>query len=173
MRRPFADGRDDAREIVVEQHHRGRLARDVGADFAHGHADVGALQRRRVVHAVARHRDELALRLKRLDDADLLLGIDARVHAQMPHAVRQLRVAQAGELASGDEAIVCVVGDSEPHGDRPRGERMVAGDHDGRHARLPALGHGARRFGARRIDQADEADEGKFPFYNRRGQLAG
>ena len=53
----------------------GRLARDVGADPAHRDADVGALQRRRIVDAVAGHRDELAARLQRLDDPDLLLGL--------------------------------------------------------------------------------------------------
>ncbi len=113
-------------------------------------------------------------RLQRLDDADLLLGIDARVDAQMPHArspaPRRSRRASSRPVIRRSSAVV---DDAEPHGDRARGERMVAGDHHGRHARLPALGHGARRLGARRIDQADEADEGKFPFYNRRGQLAG
>ena len=53
----------------------GGFARDVGADPAHRDADVGALQRRRVVDAVAGHRDEFAARLQRLDDADLLLGL--------------------------------------------------------------------------------------------------
>jgi hypothetical protein len=55
----------DGGEVVVEQHHVRRLARDVGAALAHRHADVGRLQRRRVVHAVAGHGGELAGRLQR------------------------------------------------------------------------------------------------------------
>jgi hypothetical protein len=52
------------------------LATSVPAD-AHGDADVGGLQRRRVVHAVAGDGDDLALLLQRLDDQHLLLGGDA------------------------------------------------------------------------------------------------
>ena len=46
------DGLDDRAEIVVEQHDRGGLARDVGAAPAHGDADMRGLERRRVVDAV-------------------------------------------------------------------------------------------------------------------------
>ena len=54
---------DDRLEVVLEQHQRGRLARHVGAALSHRHADVRGLQRRRVVHAVAGHRDDLAVGL--------------------------------------------------------------------------------------------------------------
>ena len=60
---PFANGLDDGREGVVEQDHRGRLARDVGAAHAHRHADIGLAQRGRVVDAVAGHGDDVAGRL--------------------------------------------------------------------------------------------------------------
>ena len=49
--------------------------RDVGAG-AHGDADVGFGQRRRVVHAVARHGDDAALGPELPDDAVLVLGQD-------------------------------------------------------------------------------------------------
>ena len=68
MRRPSRTACDDRREVVVEQHHVRRLARHVGAALAHRDADVRALERRRVVDAVAGHRDELARVLQRLDD---------------------------------------------------------------------------------------------------------
>ena len=57
--RPCSDGVDDGREVVVGEHHVGGLAADVGADETHGHADVGPLERGRVVHAVAGHRDDV------------------------------------------------------------------------------------------------------------------
>ena len=69
---------------------------------AHRHADVGALQRRRVVDAVAGHRDELALRLQRLDDADLLRRVDARVDAHVAAPARRApRRRAARQLAPG------------------------------------------------------------------------
>ena len=45
----------DGREIVVEQHHRRRLAGDVGAAAAHRDADVSRFERGRIVHPVAGH----------------------------------------------------------------------------------------------------------------------
>ena len=70
------DGLDDGREVVVGQdHHRGLLG-DLGAGDAHGHADVGHLERRRVVHAVAGHGHDVALAAEDLHQADLVLGRD-------------------------------------------------------------------------------------------------
>ncbi len=49
----------DAGEVALEQRDAGALDGDVGAG-AHGDADIGRGQRRRVVDAVARHRDDAA-----------------------------------------------------------------------------------------------------------------
>ena len=76
--RPSSTACDDRREVVVGQDHVGGLAGDVGARLAHRDADVGGLERGRVVDAVAGHRDDLAHRLQRLRDAHLVLGNDAR-----------------------------------------------------------------------------------------------
>lgn len=65
------DSLDDGGE-GVEQDHVGSLDGNVGA-AAHGDADVGGLERRGVVDAVARHGDDAAV-LELLDDAQLLLG---------------------------------------------------------------------------------------------------
>ena len=87
MRRPMAHGADDRGEVVVGEHERRGLARDVGAALAHRDADVGGLERRRVVDAVAGHRDDLAARLERLHDAQLLLGHDAREDVDVADAL--------------------------------------------------------------------------------------
>jgi hypothetical protein len=52
-------GRDDARQIALEQGDAGAFDRDVGAG-AHGDADIGGGKRGRVVDAVAGHRDDPA-----------------------------------------------------------------------------------------------------------------
>jgi hypothetical protein len=69
------DGLDDRGE-GVEEHHVGGLDGNVGA-AAHGDADVGRLERGRVVDAVARHGHDAVL-LELLDNAQLLLGRRAR-----------------------------------------------------------------------------------------------
>ena len=45
----------------------------------------GARQGGRVVDAVPGHRDDLAVRLQRPDDPDLVLGARARVHVDVAH----------------------------------------------------------------------------------------
>ncbi len=86
---PLAHGVDDRREVVVQQHHLGGLARHVRPLAPHRDADVGPLERRRIVDAVAGHRDELAPRLQRLDDANLLFRVHARVDARSSDALAQ------------------------------------------------------------------------------------
>jgi hypothetical protein len=74
-------------KVIVEQHQSGGFARHVGAAPAHRHADVRGLERGRIVHAVAGHRDDLAVGLERFHDAQLLLRHDAREY---------MHVAQSG-----------------------------------------------------------------------------
>ena len=118
---------DDRGEIVVEQDQGRGLARDVGAAPAHGDADVRRLQRGRVVDAVAGHGDDLAIGLQRIDDPQFLLGHDAREDGHDLHALRQLGIAHALELAAGHDVLGLELG---LRGDRARRCRVVAGDHD-------------------------------------------
>ena len=102
---PFAHRPDDGGEVVVEEDHRAGFLRHVGPGDAHGHADVGSLERGRIVHAVAGHGDELALLLKRRDDSQLLLGRDAGVHAHPLHALLE---SLGRELASSAPVMTAV-----------------------------------------------------------------
>ena len=90
-RAAFLDGGDDRREVVVGEHHVGRLFRHVGPGDAHRDADVGRLQRRRVVHAVAGHRHDRARAPQRVDDAQLVFGVHARVDRHLGDRARQRR----------------------------------------------------------------------------------
>ena len=113
---PMAHDLDELRRVGVEVDHvagllRGRRAR------VHRHADVGLRERRRVVRAVAGHRDEVAARLLRADQRDLVLG-------------RGL-----GE----------VVVDAGLGRDGLGGERVVARDHHGADAHLAELARSDRR----------------------------
>ena len=70
----------DRGEVVVEQDHVGRLFAHVAAGDAHGDADVGLLERRRVVDAVAGDGHDGALALTALHNDQLLLRRGAREH---------------------------------------------------------------------------------------------
>ena len=56
----LADRHHDGGKGIVEQDHGGGFARHIGAAQSHGDADIGLAQRRRVVDAVAGHRDDFA-----------------------------------------------------------------------------------------------------------------
>ena len=99
------DGGLDAREVVVGEHDVGGLTRGGGAGLAHRDADVGLLERRRVVDPVAGHRDHVSARLQRPHEAQLVLGRDAREdgcprrpRGRAPH--RRARRAAAVERAA-------------------------------------------------------------------------
>ena len=123
---PELDGLDDRREVVVGQDHRRGLLRDLGAGDAHGDADVGPLERRRVVHAVAGHGDDVALALERVDQADLVLRRDARDDADAVDLVRGLR---RRSCAANSAPVIARPSMPELLRDRLGGDRVVAGDH--------------------------------------------
>ena len=154
---PVAHRGDDRREIVVQQHQRGGFACDVGAPRAHRHADVGGLQRRRVVDAVAGHRHDLAAGPERLHQAQLLLGLDAAEDMRVGEPRAQRRHRSTPSAPPRDDRAV----GGQPHlaRDRQRRGRMVAGDHHDTDAGGTALGNGLRHIRAHRILQPDQAEE--------------
>ena len=97
-----ADGDQDGGEVVVEEHKLTGLHGHLAAR-AHGDADVGALERRRVVHAVARHAHHEVRPLELFDDEQLLFGRGARKHHLLvlgdhrPLALGHVRQVRAAE----------------------------------------------------------------------------
>jgi len=73
---PLLHGCGDGGEVVVHEHHLGRLLGNRGAGDAHGHADVGPFQGRSVVDAVAGHGDHVTHGLEHLHQAELVFGSD-------------------------------------------------------------------------------------------------
>ena len=93
--------RDDRGEIVVQKHHLGCLLRRLCALAPHGDADVGLLERGRVVDAVARHRHDGPAGLERAHDTQLVLGTGAREHVDARGEVHE-SASEAFELGAGD-----------------------------------------------------------------------
>ena len=79
--RPTAlDRLDDRGEVVVGEDHRRGLLGDLRPGDAHGDADVGRLQRRCVVDAIARHGHDVTAALPGFDDTLFMLGRYAGIH---------------------------------------------------------------------------------------------
>eukprot|EP00968_Pinguiococcus_pyrenoidosus_P027740 scaffold7439_cov286-Pinguiococcus_pyrenoidosus.AAC.1 len=87
----FLDGRDNRRKVVVGKNHVGSLLRYFGSRHAHRDADGCLLQCRRIVHAVPRHRGDLA---------------HVRKHLHEPLLVARLRAAEDDVLALAEDALL-------------------------------------------------------------------
>ena len=68
----FASRRNDGGEIVVGQGHICRTFCYISTGDAHCAADIRRFERRRVVHTVAGHGDDLSGALPGFDDADFI-----------------------------------------------------------------------------------------------------
>ena len=151
-------GTDDGGEVVVGEHHVGNVLGDVGTGDAHAHADVGTLDGRGVVDAVARHGHDLVARLPSLDDAGLMLGLNAGVHAVVLDVRVELLVAHAIEVGTGD-GMAAIGDDAQLFGDGHGGVDVVARNHDGADTGVVRLADGVGDLGADRVNHAGQAAE--------------
>src|SRR5690606_13147393 len=123
---------------------------NVGPRDPHGDSDVRRLDRGSVVHAVAGHGHHIVLVAQRVDDPQLVLGGDAPVNVGPADLGGKLRLAHLVELRA-DHNRLGGFGDTQPDRYRPRGIRVIAGDHYGPDSRGAAALHGRTRLLARWI----------------------
>ncbi len=121
---PLLDRRRDRGEVVVGQYHLGRLLRDLGALDPHGDADVGFLERRCVVNAVACQGHDLLIRLDRLDKTELVLGARPREHVDVADPFLQRGRVHFRDFGTGDGCLS--VADIEHLCDRRCGNFVIA-----------------------------------------------
>ena len=93
---------------IRDRNHVGDVLGDIGTGDAHANADVGALDGRGVVHAVAGHGDDVAQALPSVDDASLVLGLDAGVDGNLGDAGLEVLIGDLVELGAGDGLGRCV-----------------------------------------------------------------
>ena len=155
-RATFFDGVAKGGEVVVGQHHLRRLLSRLGALDAHGHADIGAFERRGVVDPVAGHRHPCATGLQALHQAQLVCRAGAGENAGLLQPSVQFAVAHAVQFGAGQCRGAA---QAEALGDDAGGAGMVAGDHLHGDARAVALGDGLDDFLAWRIEHADQAQQ--------------
>ena len=160
---PLGDDTRELREPAVEQHDPGdRLRR--GRARVHGDADVGLLDRQRVVDAVARHRDRVAAALQGGDDVLLLRRRDATEHQVLLERLAEL-VEVGGQLARVEPRRGV---HADLARDRRDGLRVVARDDAHGHALLGEELEGLLRVGAHALAEGEQRHGGE-----RRGQALG
>ena len=149
--------RHDGGEVVVGQHDLGGLLGRLGALAAHGDADIGLLERRRIVDPVAGHRHHRAPGLQCAHHPQLVLGTGAGEHIGLGGQHRQVRIIDRVQVTAFHHHRI--LGQAELPGDGRGGGGVVAGDHLHRDAGAAAVGDRGHRLGARWIDEADQAQE--------------
>ncbi len=148
----LVDALADHVEVVLEQHHVGRVPGHVDRGIDRD-AHVGRVQCRCVVDAVAQVADHAPALLQRADDALLLVGLDLREHRGVAGKQGQRLVLHRGDLGAADHARRV-----QAHGARHvRGHQVVvAGDH--LHAD-PELAERFQRFADLRLRRVEEQQE--------------
>ena len=151
------DGRDDGREIIVQQYERRGLTGHVRSATAHGDADVRRLQRRGVVDPVAGHGDDLPVCLQRGHDAQLLLGNDTGKDLHVADLAGQFLVRHAIEFGTGDDLVA--IGKPRLSGDALGGQGIVTRDHHHAHTGGTTFGDRGRHGGPQRVLEPKQAHE--------------
>ena len=167
---PQGDRLHQIGKAVVEQHQISGFARHGGAAPAHGHADVGGLEGRRIVNSIAGHRHHGTARLQGPHQLQLLSRHHPGEHIHLAHPLRQhggteaLQIGAAEHRARRQARLV---------GDRAGGGGPIAGDHHHPQPGLARLNDGGGHLRAQRIGQPQEAQwlEGEVVHPHRR--LAG
>mmetsp|Transcript_11360 Transcript_11360/g.25637 ORF Transcript_11360/g.25637 Transcript_11360/m.25637 type:complete len:407 (-) Transcript_11360:1767-2987(-) len=152
---------DDRVEVVVRKHHVARLLRHLRARDAHCHANVREFECGRVVHAVARHRRNLAVHLQRLHNLDLILRRCARKDVALEHNLVQFLVCHHVELRAGVNLVVLIVGDAECAADGKSRLRVISRNHFYRDASRRRLLNGVDALVTRWIENRHEPHHGE------------
>jgi len=159
----FADSRNDGGKVVVRQNHIGDILGDIGSCDTHADADIGIFDGRRVVDAVARHRSDLAFFTPCIDDAGLMLRLNARVNGIFFDGGFEILIRDFIKLRTGNR-FLRVLDDAELHGDCDGGVLVVSGDHDGADAGRATFVDGGLYLRTDGIDHTAESDEAKIVF---------
>mmetsp|Transcript_18189 Transcript_18189/g.63927 ORF Transcript_18189/g.63927 Transcript_18189/m.63927 type:complete len:865 (-) Transcript_18189:138-2732(-) len=159
-------GCNDGAEVVVREDHVGSPLGHLSTLDAHGYSDVGLVQCRRIVHAVASHGRDLTLALQRLHDLKLVFrprsSEDPHCGCQTVHlAMRQVVVvrAQASTIHRRHVLVVFLLEYVHIACDRNRGLQVVASDHDDTDACTTSKQHRLRNTIPIRIDRSHHADK--------------
>ena len=103
------------------------------------------------------HCHDLLVGLNGLHQTQLVLGAGAREDIDLAHGFLQRRLVHFLDFGAGDRRLA--VADAEHLGNGGGGDAMVAGDHGDADAALVAFLDRLDGLLARRVEQADQADQ--------------
>mmetsp|Transcript_43354 Transcript_43354/g.94395 ORF Transcript_43354/g.94395 Transcript_43354/m.94395 type:complete len:1132 (-) Transcript_43354:88-3483(-) len=159
-------GGDDRTEVVVHEDHVRSALGDLSTLDSHGHADVGLIQRGRVVDSVTGHGGHSALALQRLHDLQLVLGLSAGEDADGGrHHIHGLIVEvvtgrpQTGAVHGSNLLVVLRHQDLDVVRDSDGRLQVVTRDHHDADACTTSTQDGIRDAVAVGVDGGDEAHE--------------
>ncbi len=152
------DRSHDTDVVVVGEHHIGRAFGHVGAGDAHRDADIGPLDGRRVIDAIASHGDHLVVAAQGVNDAHLVLRRHTGKDGGMFYFLRQGAIVHAIQIGAGVH-LVAFAQQPDALGYRPAGVGIVAGDHDRAQPSRARLEQRRFDFGARRVNHAHQPSE--------------
>ena len=104
-RRPSRIPRWRTRRLGCLEDDVGRVARDIGGRH-HRNADIGRVQRGRVVDAVAHVSDDVSASLERENDPVLLRRRDAREHRRLLREMAERRVVDPRDVLAGHDLLI-------------------------------------------------------------------
>ena len=165
-RTPPENGVDHARKRIVQQNDCGCLLGDGGAGFSHGDADVGVIERGRVIGAVSGDGDDGAVTFEGADELEFVLGPGAGHDPQFASDGDGFVVIERGVIASGDDFALCkisgIAGQADLTADFACGFRAVAGDDFYLNACAAAARDRVRHFRADGIVDGGEPEIGEI-----------
>ena len=153
----FLHRRSNRGEVVVGQNHPRGLFGHLGALDSHRDANVGLLERGRIVHAVTRHRHDLPVGLDRLHQPQLVLRTRAGKDVDVADALLQRGGVHLLDLRACDRRLA--VADSEHLGDGRGGDLVIAGNHRDPDPAAVAFLHRLDGLLARGVEQSDQAEQ--------------
>ena len=171
----FAHSSHNGREIVIRQNHLGRLLGHFRTRNAHSHTNIRGLHSWSIVHTVTGHSHNIALRLQRLNDAQLVFWCHASIHRYFCYSLLELIIAHSVELVAGQSAACRASRSSRRHtrshtrtntslrssifpnnaqisSNASCGQRMIARNHNRANACTVSLSNRITHFGTRRIN---------------------
>ena len=148
---------DDGFDAVVDDDEVRGFPRGVGAAVAERDTDVGEADGRRVVRAVAGHRDRVSGLLQGPDDADLVGWRHAGEHRDLRQQFGEFVIVHCVHVGAGEHGTVGE--DAELGRDRLGRARVVTGGHDDPYAALVQALDGLGGGGAYRVREGEQAQK--------------
>ena len=160
---PLFDGGDDARVIVIGENHVRCFFGDICSGDAHCDTDIRAFDSGGVVYAVAGHRDDFAVCLKRVHDSHFMFGRDAGKDIYRFDFFSKGFVAHVVQVCAGEDLVVFAY-QADVLRDGARGVGIIAGNHHGADSRFHRFAQRDFYLLARRVNHADKPDENQVVF---------